>query len=126
MVMKGRVSVSINGQNYPMACEAGEEDHIRNLATRIDDVAQQILASGATINESRLLVMVGLILADRLHEAEGESGGEAEATNSTESPPPAATPAPPAHDNQDNEALSASIEALAERLEHLASRLDSR
>ena len=90
MVMKGRVSVTINGQNYPMACEAGEEDHIRNLATRIDDVAQQILASGATINESRLLVMVGLILADRLHEAEGE----AEATNSTESPPPAATPAP--------------------------------
>ena len=120
MVMKGRVSVTINGQNYPMACEAGEEDHIRNLATRIDDVAQQILASGATINESRLLVMVGLILADRLHEAEAE--GEAEATNSTESPPPA----PPAHDNQDNETLSASIEALAERLEHLASRLDSR
>ena len=116
--MKGRVSVTINGQNYPMACEAGEEDHIRSLATRIDDVAQQILASGATINESRLLVMVGLILADRLHEAEGE----AEATNSTESPPPA--PAP--ENNQDNEALSASIEALAERLEHLASRLDSR
>ena len=116
--MKGRVSVTINGQNYPMACEAGEEDHIRNLATRIDDVAQQILASGATINESRLLVMVGLILADRLHEAEGE----AEATNSTESPPPA--PAP--ENDQDNETLSASIEALAERLEHLASRLDSR
>ena len=122
MVMKGRVSVTINGQNYPMACEAGEEDHIRNLATRIDDVAQQILASGATINESRLLVMVGLILADRLHEAEGE----AEATNSTESPPPAATPAPAPDNNQNNDALSASIEALAERLEHLASRLDSR
>ena len=122
MVMKGRVSVSINGQNYPMACEAGEEDHIRHLATRIDDVAQQILASGATINESRLLVMVGLILADRLHEAEGE----AEATNSTESPPPAPAPAPPVHDSQNNDALSASIEALAERLEHLASRLDSR
>ena len=118
--MKGRVSVTINGQNYPMACEAGEEDHIRNLATRIDDVAQQILASGATINESRLLVMVGLILADRLHEAE--------ATNSTESPPPAATPAPEnsPENNQNNDALSASIEALAERLEHLASRLDSR
>ncbi len=122
MVMKGRVSVTINGQNYPMACEAGEEDHIRNLATRIDDVAQQILASGATINESRLLVMVGLILADRLHEAEGE----AEATNSTESPPPAATPAPAPENSQNNETLSASIEALAERLEHLASRLDSR
>ena len=122
MVMKGRVSVTINGQNYPMACEAGEEDHIRNLATRIDDVAQQILASGATINESRLLVMVGLILADRLHEAEGE----AEATNSTESPPPAPAPAPAPENNQNNDALSASIEALAERLEHLASRLDSR
>ena len=118
MVMKGRVSVTINGQNYPMACEAGEEDHIRNLATRIDDVAQQILASGATINESRLLVMVGLILADRLHEAE--------ATNSTETPPPAATPAPAPENDQNNDALSASIEALAERLEHLASRLDSR
>ena len=118
MVMKGRVSVTINGQNYPMACEAGEEDHIRNLATRIDDVAQQILASGATINESRLLVMVGLILADRLHEAE--------ATNSTESPPPAPAPENTPENNQNNEALSASIEALAERLEHLASRLDSR
>ena len=118
--MKGRVSVSINGQNYPIACEAGKEDHIRNLATRIDDVAQQVLASGATINESRLLVMVGLILADRLHEAEGEAEGETEGANGTESPPAA-----PAPNNQDNDALSASIEALAERLEHLASRLDS-
>ena len=67
---EARVTVTINGQNYPLACQPGEEDHIRALAARLDEYSRQIAASGGSINESRLLVMVGLIMADRLHELE--------------------------------------------------------
>lgn len=56
---EARVTVTINGQNYPLACQPGEEDHIRALAARLDEYSRQIAASGGSINESRLLVMVG-------------------------------------------------------------------
>jgi cell division protein ZapA (FtsZ GTPase activity inhibitor) len=34
---EARVTVTINGQNYPLACQPGEEDHIRALAARLDE-----------------------------------------------------------------------------------------
>ena len=114
---EARVTVTINGQNYPLACQPGEEDHIRALAARLDEYSRQIGASGGSINESRLLVMVGLIMADRLHELEK---GTLASVNVAESPAPA--PAPALSDEK-SDTLAASIEDLALRMEQLASQL---
>lgn len=112
---EARVTITINGQNYPLACQPGEEDHIRALAARLDDTSRQITAAGGSINESRLLVMVGLIMADRLHELENGAAASV----------PAAEPMAAAHSlsDEDSDSLAASIEALASRMEHLASQL---
>ncbi|MGA1020134.1 MAG: cell division protein ZapA [Candidatus Puniceispirillales bacterium] len=112
---EARVTVTINGQNYPLACQPGEEDHIRALAARLDEYSRQIAASGGSINESRLLVMVGLIMADRLHELEK---GTLASVNEAESPAPA-----PALSDEKSDTLAASIEDLALRMEQLASQL---
>ncbi|MDA0307576.1 MAG: cell division protein ZapA [Proteobacteria bacterium] len=112
---EARVTVTINGQNYPLACQPGEEDHIRALAARLDEYSRQIAASGGSINESRLLVMVGLIMADRLHELEK---GTLASVNVAESPAPA-----PALSDEKSDTLAASIEDLALRMEQLASQL---
>jgi len=112
---EARVTVTINGQNYPLACQPGEEDHIRALAARLDEYSRQIAASGG--NESRLLVMVGLIMADRLHELEK---GTLASVNVAESPAPA--PAPALSDEKSDK-LAASIEDLVLRMEQLASQL---
>jgi len=112
---EARVTVTINGQNYPLACQPGEEDHIRALAARLDEYSRQIAASGGSINESRLLVMVGLIMADRLHELEK---GTLASVNVAESPASA-----PALSDEKSDTLAASIEDLALRMEQLASQL---
>ena len=110
---EGRITVSINGQNYPLACQPGEEDHIRALAARLDETSKQIAAAGGSINESRLLVMVGLIMADRLHELEQDAKG----------PAPEHTAPVNSLSDEESDKLAASIEALATRMEHLASQL---
>ena len=112
---EARVTVTINGQNYPLACQPGEEDHIRALAARLDEYSRQIAASGGSINESRLLVMVGLIMADRLHELEK---GTLASVNVAESLASA-----PALSDEKSDTLAASIEDLALRMEQLASQL---
>ena len=110
---EARVSVTINGQNYPMACQPGEEDHIRVLAARLDETSKQIAAAGGSINESRLLVMVGLIMADRLHELEN-GAASVPTDNKTDAS---------GISEEDSDKLAASIEALATRMEQLASQL---
>ena len=115
---EGRITVSINGQNYPLACQPGEEDHIRALAARLDETSKQIAAAGGSINESRLLVMVGLIMADRLHELEQDAKGP-----TPEPPAPEHTAPVNSLSDEESDKLAASIEALATRMEHLASQL---
>jgi cell division protein ZapA len=111
---EARVSVTINGQNYPLACQPGEEDHIRALAARLDETSKQITAAGGSINESRLLVMVGLIMADRLHDFE-KGAVAVPADNKAQ--------ASDGISDEDGDKLAASIEALATRMEQLASQL---
>lgn len=107
---EGRVTITINGNNYPLACQPGEEDHIKALAARLDETARQIADGNSSINESRLLVMMGLILADRLNEVENKMASPAEEkpvqTSETD------------HDN-----IIASIESVTARIERLASQI---
>lgn len=107
---QGRVTITINGQNYPLACNPGEEEHIKLLAARLDETSRQIASGNSSINESRLLVMVGLILADRLNELENKdhfAGQEKPAEASA----------------GDQDRLIASIESMTKRIEQLASQI---
>jgi len=92
------VSLQIGGRSYSVACAAGEEDHIARLGGLID---QKVQSMGSGHTEVRQLLFAALILADELHEA-----------RSGHTPAPAPAPAPAAPDH------SASLEAIAERLEN--------
>ena len=63
-----QVTVTINSRDYAIACDAGEELHIIQLARILDEKAKLLTSGGATINENMLLAMVGLLLADELSE----------------------------------------------------------
>ena len=118
---EARVNVSINGQDYPMACEPGEEEKVAALGKRLDEVVRKVSVGTGPIAESRLLVMAALIIIDDLaeHEAAAKAGGAGK---------PAAgeggTPSGDAGDGIDAKALASRLEKLAERLEKLASGAD--
>ena len=72
-----QVEVTIGGRNFEVACQAGEEPFLRSAAAMLDTEAQALSTQIGRMPESRMLLMAGLLLADktaaledRLREAE--------------------------------------------------------
>ncbi len=63
------VVISIAGRPYTMQCPDGEEDHLKELARLLDTEVNRIKQSVGAIGDIRLMVMSGLMVADRLSEA---------------------------------------------------------
>jgi cell division protein ZapA len=63
------VIVTVADRPYTMQCPDGEEDHLRDLARLLDTEVLRIKQSVGSIGDIRLLVMSGLMVADRLSEA---------------------------------------------------------
>ena len=66
------VNVTIHGRQYRMACEDGQEDHLRRLAKDLDQRIEQLKRSFGAIGDMRLIVMAALTVGDEL-----ERGGQA-------------------------------------------------
>jgi cell division protein ZapA len=64
-----QVNVVINGRQYRMACEDGQEAHLTRLAKDLDHRIDQLRASFGEIGDTRLTVMAALTIADALSEA---------------------------------------------------------
>lgn len=63
------VIVTVADRPYTMQCPDGEEQHLRDLAKLLDTEVSRIKQSVGSIGDIRLLVMSGLMVADRLTEA---------------------------------------------------------
>jgi len=63
------VTVSINGRQYRMACEDGQEDHLNRLAGEFNQRVEQLRGNFGEIGDHRLLVMAALMVSDELNEA---------------------------------------------------------
>jgi cell division protein ZapA len=64
-----QVTVSINGRNFDIACDDGQEQRVGALARDIDRRVAELARSVGQVGENRLLLMAGLIIADELAEA---------------------------------------------------------
>lgn len=63
------VIVQVNGRPYTMQCPEGEEDHLNELAELLDSEVLRVKQSVGNVGDIRMLVMAGLMVADRLSEA---------------------------------------------------------
>jgi cell division protein ZapA len=63
-----QVSVTINGRQFRMACEDGQEGHLMNLARDLDSRIEGLRAKFGEIGDTRLTVMAALTIADSLAE----------------------------------------------------------
>lgn len=63
------VSVTIAGHVYRMACAAGEEIHLQNLARQIDERLDLLRRNFGEIGDQRLTIMTAITVADELSEA---------------------------------------------------------
>jgi cell division protein ZapA len=63
-----QVNVTINGRQFRMACEDGQEGHLMKLAKDLDDRIVELRGKFGEIGDSRLTVMAALMVADELSE----------------------------------------------------------
>ena len=63
------VNVLVNGRAYTVACDDGEEDHLRELGQYLDKRVRELTSSVGQMGDARLLLMAGLVIADELAEA---------------------------------------------------------
>ena len=61
-----QVSVTINGRQFRMACEDGQEEHLSALARDLDARINGLRAKFGEIGDTRLTVMAALTVADEL------------------------------------------------------------
>ncbi len=103
------VNVTINGRVHDIACDDSQVSRVQDLGREVDARAQHLLSSVGSVSDSRLLVMVSLLLADELTEARDQMsklGGDVAAAA------------------EGDTRLAGVIESLAKRIESIATRLE--
>jgi cell division protein ZapA len=65
-----QVNLTVNGRVYRMACEDGEEDHVMDLGDRFNAAINELRGAMGEIGDQRLMVMAGILMTDRLDDAE--------------------------------------------------------
>jgi cell division protein ZapA len=63
-----QVSVTINGRQFRMACEDGQEAHLMELARDLDTRIEGLRKKFGEIGDTRLTVMAALTIADAMSE----------------------------------------------------------
>jgi cell division protein ZapA len=59
-----QVTLNINGKDYGIACDEGQEQRVIDLAHYIDEKVKTMIQSGAAKTENHALVLASLIIAD--------------------------------------------------------------
>jgi len=109
------VEIEIAARRYQIACRAGEEDHLREVAALVDAKARDAAGALGSLGETRQLLIAALLLADQL----SDRGGAA--------PPAAPSAARPTalDDDGGSDAVADALERLADRMESLAASLET-
>lgn len=106
-------NVTINGRNYAVACDDGQEEHIARLANYVKVRVEELVESVGQIGDARLLLMASLLVSDELSDAYAELAS-VQADNNPKTAPSA-----------DDEQTAEKLERLAERAEAIAARLEA-
>ena len=117
------IEVSIGGRNFLVSCQPGEEHFLRSAAAMLDAEAAPLVQQMGRLPESRMLLMAGLMLADKTAALEDEmrslkarlAGLEAQAT-----PEPVRIEVPVVPPQ-----VSQTLAEIAERAEALAAKVEA-
>ena len=60
------IDITVNGRRYEVACGDGQEAHLRRLASLVNERVTTLAKDNGPIDESRLLVIASILLADEL------------------------------------------------------------
>ena len=77
------VNVMVNARAYTIACDDGEEAHLKELAALVDEKAREVLSSVGQVGDVRMLLMAALLIADEHNDLAGKVVAGAQAANAS-------------------------------------------
>ena len=114
-----QVTVSIDGKQYRMACDEGQEEHLIDLANRFDRYVGHLKGSFGEIGDHRLTVMAGIMVMDELVELQKRVKGiESELETLRKTRDEALSKA-----DKNDSALTGALSEMAARLESIGAKL---
>lgn len=114
------VTVTINGRQYRMACDDGQESHLEKLAQDLDRRVGELRGSFGEIGDSRLVVMAALTISDELAETAGKLRKVEEEVSKVRD----ARAASSDRSKETAAAVAAALNAAAERIERVTKSLN--
>ncbi len=108
----GQVAVTVNGRQFKVACDDGQEPRIRRLAQYLDARVGEFARSLGQVGEARLLLLAALVVADELSDANEALQQQRSLARAAETEAAAAA-----------DAAASGVHAIAQRIEALAARL---
>ena len=123
------LDITIGGRNFTVACQSGEEQFLTAAAQMLDQEAQPLIEAMGRLPEAKMLLMAGLMLADRTSAAEDEIQRlKAELAEIAARPAPEPqrieVPVMPPHLPETLAEIAARAEALAARIEEQTKSLE--
>ncbi|WP_347313265.1 cell division protein ZapA [Defluviimonas sp. SAOS-178_SWC] len=121
------VTISIGGRDFDVACQDGEEHFLRAAAKMLDNEATVLVGQIGRMPEARMLLMAGLMLADKAAGLEDQLRAAEEravvaervAANARANPERIEVPVIP-------DIVTETFAEIAARAEALAARVDER
>ena len=117
-----QVTVTINGRQFRMACEDGQEGHLIRLAEDLDRRIEGLRSRFGEIGDTRLTVMAALTVADELADVTGRLGRIEQELAGLQD----ARVASADHAKATQAAIAAALNSAAEKIEGLTRRLNQR
>ncbi len=115
-----QVTVTINGRQFRMACEDGQESHLLRLAQDLDQRIDKLRTQFGEIGDTRLTVMAALTISDEL----SETGGRLRRLEEEMATLQNARAATTERSNATQAAVAAALNSAAERIEQVTKVLN--
>jgi cell division protein ZapA len=126
-----QVEITIGGRNFEVACQDGEEQFLMTAAVMLDVEASSLSTQVGRMPENRMLLMAGLLLADRtagledkVREAEGrlaQAQAQLEQTSFQGTVERVEVPVMPTEVIETMSGIAERVEAMADEVEGRAS-----
>lgn len=116
------VQAHVYGKDYTLACDDGQEPHLRQLVEQVNLRAQRLEKAVGKLPETMMMLYTALMTADELHDLSKENAKLKDELAKARSSS-AATPDSDARIASVQQEMADNLTALAKRLDGLAEKL---
>lgn len=109
------VIANIQGKEYTLACDAGQEQHLQQLIRQLNTRAGQLTQEVGKLPEALMLVYSALMIADELHDTKRENAKLKDELHHAQQL---------TNERGDEARVAALEEGMAESLQALAARIE--